>query len=141
MANSGELSVVVNSVRGLRAGEPAGAGAAKGGDGPQRTAKPADATPGADAPASGRSREGGGAGSNQPLDSEATRAAVEKVQDFVQVVQRDLQFSVDEDSGRTIVTVVDSESGEMIRQIPPERILQIAENLDEVNGILFRGSA
>ncbi|MBA1146971.1 flagellar protein FlaG [Ectothiorhodospiraceae bacterium WFHF3C12] len=67
--------------------------------------------------------------------------AVEKVKDFVQVVSRDLEFSVDEETGRTIIRVYDSESGSLIRQIPPEELLDLAENLDQARGILFRGQA
>jgi flagellar protein FlaG len=76
-----------------------------------------------------------------PADSESVGDAVTKVRDFVQVVRRDLEFSVDEDTGRTIITVLDSASGEVVRQIPPEEILAIAENLAEVQGILFQGKA
>lgn len=73
--------------------------------------------------------------------SESVTQAVDKVRDFVQVVRRDLEFSVDEETGRTIITVLDSVTGEVVRQIPPEEILAIAENLAEVQGILFEGKA
>ncbi len=72
---------------------------------------------------------------------ESVTLAVDKVREFVQVVRRDLEFSVDEATGRTIITVLDSESGEVVRQIPPEEIMTIAENLEEVQGILFQGQA
>lgn len=57
------------------------------------------------------------------------QAAVDTVRKFVSSVQRELQFTVDEDSGRTIITVIDSESGKIVRQIPPEEVLQIAETV------------
>jgi flagellar protein FlaG len=76
-----------------------------------------------------------------PADSESVSEAVTKVRDFVQVVRRDLEFSVDEETGRTVITVLDSASGEVVRQIPPEEILAVAENLAEVQGILFQGTA
>lgn len=55
--------------------------------------------------------------------------AVETVRTVVSDMQRQLQFTVDEDSGRTIITVIDRESGKVIRQIPPEELLQIAESV------------
>ncbi|HKJ95928.1 MAG TPA: flagellar protein FlaG [Gammaproteobacteria bacterium] len=68
-------------------------------------------------------------------------AATEKVKDFVQIVRRNLEFSVDEQTGRTVITVVDADSGNVVRQIPPEDILAAARNLDELSGVLFRGRA
>ncbi len=67
----------------------------------------------------------------EPVDAEAPeiKEAVETIRNFVTDMQRELQFSVDEDSGRTIITVIDSDSGKIIRQIPPEEILQIAKSV------------
>lgn len=67
--------------------------------------------------------------------------AVSEIRDFVQMVRRELQFEVDDDTGRTIVTVRDADTDEIIRQIPPEEVLQIAARLEEVNGVLFRERA
>lgn len=67
--------------------------------------------------------------------------AVSEIRDFVQMVRRELQFDVDEHSGRTIVTVRDSATEEVIRQIPPEEVMQIAARLEEVSGVLFRERA
>ena len=63
-----------------------------------------------------------------PVDKEAPelQAAVETVRTVVTDLQRQLQFTVDEESGRTIITVIDRESGKIVRQIPPEELLQIA---------------
>ncbi|MCH9695731.1 MAG: flagellar protein FlaG [Gammaproteobacteria bacterium] len=37
-----------------------------------------------------------------------------------QAIGRDLRFEVDMESGRSVIQVLDSETGEIIRQIPPE---------------------
>lgn len=55
--------------------------------------------------------------------------AVSQLNDYVQNVQRDLQFEVDNDLGQTIVKVVDQQTREVIRQIPDEVALRLAENL------------
>lgn len=57
--------------------------------------------------------------------------AVSQLNDFVQNVQRDLQFEVDNDLGQTIVKVVDQSTQEVIRQIPDEVALRLAENLQQ----------
>lgn len=57
--------------------------------------------------------------------------AVSKLNDFVQTVQRDLQFEVDNDLGKTIVRVVDQETQEVVRQIPDEVALRLAKNLQQ----------
>lgn len=44
-----------------------------------------------------------------------------------------LRFTVDEKLGKAIISVVDRETDEVIRQIPPETALQIAEALSEIS--------
>jgi len=56
--------------------------------------------------------------------------AIAKINNYVQQLQRDLQFSVDDDSGRTVIKVIDSNSKEVIRQIPEEVILQVAQSIE-----------
>jgi flagellar protein FlaG len=56
---------------------------------------------------------------------------LKKVNDYVQSVQRDLQFSVDKESDRTIIKVVDSDSGDIIRQIPEDIFLELARRLKQ----------
>jgi flagellar protein FlaG len=77
---------------------------------------------------------------------EALEAAVAKVAGYVQNVQRNLNFSVDEASGQTVVKVIDSDSEEVIRQIPSEEMLTLARHLaemsnDELKGVLVQSRA
>lgn len=87
-------------------------------------------------------------GQELPLDQAEERAsvqqvesAVSKISDFVQNFQRDLQFSVDKDSDRLVVKVVDSETQEVIRQIPSEEMLRIARSLDSSESLILREQA
>lgn len=48
-----------------------------------------------------------------------------------------LNFSIDEDSDSLVVQVVDSDSGKVIRQIPPDEILTLRKRLEELIGIIF----
>lgn len=57
--------------------------------------------------------------------------AVGSMNDFVQTVKRDLQFSVDKELNQTIIKVVDSNSGKLIRQIPEDVFLELARKVKE----------
>jgi flagellar protein FlaG len=79
--------------------------------------------------------------SGTPASREDVEAAVATIQDFVQSVRRSLNFSLEEGSGRVVVKVTDAGSGDVIRQIPSEEALQLAENLSEVRSLLFKAEA
>nr|WP_216600879.1 flagellar protein FlaG [Alteromonas sp. 07-89-2] len=58
--------------------------------------------------------------------------AVAKVESFLKVQNRDLAFTIDEETNRSVVTVKDSQSGDVIRQIPSEEVLKLAERIQEL---------
>jgi len=72
----------------------------------------------------------------QPVSRAVVQEAGQKAEQFFQNIRRNLVFSEDSSSGRTVVSVVDSETGEIIRQIPPEQVVRIAESLGELRGLL-----
>lgn len=70
--------------------------------------------------------------------------AVDKANSFLQSVQRGLQFRIDKETNVTVVKVVDSASGETVRQIPAEETLAMLKHLSEMEsklGALFKTSA
>lgn len=71
----------------------------------------------------------------QEVDVELSQEALEKVVSqlnaYIQNTQRDVDFSVDDSTGRVVVRVIDSESEEVIRQIPSEEMLAISRHLVE----------
>ncbi len=48
-----------------------------------------------------------------------------------------LQFTMDEILHRPIVSVVDKESGKVLRQLPAEEVVRAARNIEYMRGILF----
>lgn len=60
---------------------------------------------------------------------EQLRHAARQLETFMQSMNRYLEFRVDQDSGRTVVTVKDKTTGETIRQIPSEEMMRLAQNL------------
>ena len=68
--------------------------------------------------------------------------AVEQVKSAVKPVAADsLEFSIDDATGKTVVRIVDAQTGKTIRQIPSEEILAIAKNIDRMQGLLVRQEA
>ena len=63
------------------------------------------------------------------LNDEVMRAVAKQIESYLRANGRDLQFSVDQETGRTVVTVRDSSTGEVIRQIPDAEALRIAQAL------------
>jgi len=74
-------------------------------------------------------------------DPELVRKATEQINKFIQSSSRNLQFSVDQSNNRIIVKVLDKETGEVIRQIPGEETLAIANSLDTPKGVLIQSKA
>ena len=74
--------------------------------------------------------------------AEEVREAAAKINKVLQsLVSSSLQFSVDEDSGQTIVRIVDTETKDVIRQIPNEEALAIAKSLGKYQGLLIEQKA
>lgn len=66
---------------------------------------------------------------NSQAVEEKMQAAVAQMNDYIQSTQRDLNFSYDADSGETIVKVMDRNTQEIIRQIPSEIFLRLAQQM------------
>lgn len=81
----------------------------------------------------------------QKPDLEQLTEAVAKLNDHLQTINRDLYFSIDDASGQTVVKVVNSETDELIRQIPSEEVLRISqtirEQVENLTGLIIESSA
>jgi flagellar protein FlaG len=89
------------------------------------------------------------AGNNLPpeqtqVSAEELQKVVKNLNEHVQMINRNLQFSVDEDSGRSVIRVVNAETQELVRQIPSEEALRISrvikEQISDVSGLIFQTS-
>lgn len=67
----------------------------------------------------------------------ALEKAVADIREFVQSTRRNLDFSIDETTGTIVVKVIATESGEVIRQIPSETLLKLAQDLSDASSLLF----
>lgn len=78
---------------------------------------------------------------SNPRSKDQVNEAVQKIQGTVDNLAHNLRFSIDEDTGKTIIKVMDVHTEEIIRQIPSEEAVEIARTLDKVQGLLFNGKA
>ena len=83
--------------------------------------------------ASGNAQLSGAPTSDIGPEKVVVEQAVSDINDYVQTVNRDLQFRVDDalPLGRSIVTVIDSDTQETIREFPSEEALALAHQLLE----------
>ncbi|MGK5054481.1 flagellar protein FlaG [Janthinobacterium sp. RB2P8] len=102
---------------------------------------PADITP-ARATAS---RSTTGAAQAQQNEQEPSRAqldqAVSELNQSSQIKTQGLEFSIDEDSLRTVIKVIDQETKEVLRQIPTKEALELAKTFATAKGALISQSA
>ena len=62
---------------------------------------------------------------------ESVSEAVASLNEYAQTVQRDLQFKLDDSSGKTVITVLDRETDTVVRQIPDDVALRLAQDLQQ----------
>jgi flagellar protein FlaG len=76
----------------------------------------------------------------QPTRDVVAKAAKE-IQSFVQSMGRNLNFSIDETTGYHVVRVMNPETNEVVRQLPSEELLRIAQNMAQLNSTLVNQRA
>ncbi len=69
------------------------------------------------------------------------KQAVQEINNAMRTNSRGLEFSLDDESDRTIVKVVDTQTQKVIRQIPTEETLAIAKSLEKAIGSLVKDKA
>jgi flagellar protein FlaG len=80
----------------------------------------------------------------QPGGKDAAReveSALDSINKTMKSLSHRLEFSIDEDSQRQVVKVVDPDTKEVIRQMPSKEALEIAKALDRLQGLLIRQQA
>lgn len=86
-----------------------------------------------------------GASSGSPTvdvnDKAAISGAVKKLNEYVAPALQTIEFSIDDESDRIIVKVVDTETQQVLRQIPNEEVLAISKTLDKLRGLVVRQTA
>ena len=60
--------------------------------------------------------------------------AIKTLDIMMEIRQRSVQFERDETSGTNIIRVIDDRTGEVIRQMPPDELLNFMRNLTKMLG-------
>jgi len=92
-------------------------------------------------PADGTLENGKAGNADPPIDKERIERIADAMDSYVKSIQRDLDIRVDKDTGKFIVKVLSRETGKVIREIPPEEILELASRMEEMAGVLVNKSA
>jgi len=72
-----------------------------------------------------------------PVKDSQLKEAVTQMQDYMQNLERNLNFQLDEESGITVIRVFDTETEELIRQIPNEEAVSLAQKLNEEEPLML----
>ncbi len=62
---------------------------------------------------------------------------VKEINQFIQIFNSKIAFEIDKDTGKTILKIIDSQTNEIIRQIPPEELLRISKRISELLGLII----
>ncbi|WP_305857428.1 flagellar protein FlaG [Balneatrix alpica] len=65
-------------------------------------------------------------------DSQTLKVAVDDINRIVEAQNRQLRFNMDESSGKPVITVLDSETDKVIREIPSEEVRRLASRVREL---------
>jgi flagellar protein FlaG len=76
-----------------------------------------------------------------PPSREQLDHAMGEVKRALAPVARNLQFSIDDETGRSVVKVVDAATNEVIRQMPSEELLAITRSMDKFSGLFVKQKA
>ncbi|UUO23150.1 flagellar protein FlaG [Colwellia sp. M166] len=70
---------------------------------------------------------------NAPESAEQLEQAIAIVSDFINQPPRNVNFTKDNDSGKTVIKVIDNESKELIKQFPSEELISIAQKIQALH--------
>ena len=74
-------------------------------------------------------------------DRGTVEKAVEKLNQSTQFTSQGLRFSIDDETGKTVIKVIDSATENVVRQIPTVDALALAHAIDKMKGMLLRDKA
>lgn len=93
-------------------------------------------------PAAGQQAPAAAVSQQPPPSRQAVEQAVKEIKHtMASMSSADLSFSIDGDTQQTVVRVVDSQTGDLIRQIPSQELIDIAKAMSRAQGLLLRQQA
>lgn len=78
----------------------------------------------------------------QQASAEQLQNAVDSINKTLKQANRSLEFSVDQDTKKQVFKLVDTDTGDLVRQFPTEEMLAISRAIDQVSqGLLLKQKA
>ena len=71
------------------------------------------------------------------IDEEILQEGTQKLNEMTRIFDRSFHFEIHEESKRWMVQVINTETGEVIKEIPPEKILDMVARLDQFVGLVI----
>lgn len=81
------------------------------------------------------------ASSTKPHSAQHVGAAVHEANKTMKAIDANLQFAVDPETNMTVIKVVDTSSNTVLRQIPAQEMIDIAQALGKMKGVLLKQEA
>ncbi len=69
-------------------------------------------------------------GKHPPLEIPKIESVTRQIDSFLRSINRSLQFQLDPATGQMVATLIDAETGDVIRQVPGEEALRIAQRIE-----------
>lgn len=73
----------------------------------------------------------------ESLSLEEIESVIKELNQFVQIFNTKIAFEIDKETKKTILRIVDVETNEVVRQIPPEELLKISRRISELLGLII----
>ncbi len=68
---------------------------------------------------------------------EDVQGEIEKLNRMVKIYNNKINFDIDSKTNQVVVKIVNGETDKVIRQIPPEEIVNLSQRMDELRGMIF----
>ncbi len=62
---------------------------------------------------------------------------IKEMNQFIQIFNAKIAFEIDKDTKKTVLKIIDAQTNEIIRQIPPEELLKISRRISELLGLII----
>lgn len=77
----------------------------------------------------------------KPLDKERVTALTDQLNESLGQMDANFHVSVDDDSGMMVVRITDTETGEIVRQVPPQQVIDANVSMEKIIGLLVNDQA
>ena len=107
----------------------------------QEAPKPSQRTRQGTTPLEGKDASAGRQTEARPMDQEDVNALAKELNQTLKQVDDNFSVSVDNDTGMMVVRITDSQTGEVVKQVPPQQVLDANVSVERIIGLLVNDQA